>query len=80
MPARFGNYDDWRVELIGSVGRIQPQFDDVRDFFLYIEEYRKDNPDHLFNRVTIVATDSQIIDIAFIFDESLQKQTMENIK
>ena len=65
---------------IGVGGNVQPQFDGVRDFFLYIKEYRKSNPDHLFNRVSIVASDSRIIDVSFFFDEKLQKETMENIQ
>ena len=67
-------------EWIGNGKNAYPQLDNAWDFLLYVKEYRKNNPDHLFNRVSIIANDSQIVDIAFSFDEVLQQQTMENIK
>jgi len=65
---------------IGGDGDNQPQFDGVKDFFVYINEYRKNNPDHLFNRVSIIADVSHIVDIGFSFDEALYKRTIENIQ
>ena len=58
----------------------QAQIDGVRDFFLYIKEYRENNPDHLFNKISIFTNNAQIIDICYFYDELLQKQTIENIK
>jgi len=67
-------------KLIGDEECGQIQIDSARDFFLFIKEYRKNNPDHLFNKISIFTKNSQILDIVFLYDEILQKQTMENIQ
>jgi len=67
-------------EWIGSEGNAFVQFGGVKDFFLYVKEYRKNNPDHLFNRISIIADNSHIVDVAFSFDEVLHEQTMKNIQ
>lgn len=65
---------------VGNESSIHAQFGGVKDFFLYITEYRKNNPNHLFNRILITAENSKIIDISFSFDEILHAKTMENIQ
>lgn len=65
---------------VGEDGSIPLQFGGVKDFFLFVQSYRKNNPMEKFNRVSIVAEKSRIVDIAFLFDEELQKITMEDIR
>ena len=66
--------------LTGDDGEIYVPLGSVKDFFLFVGEYRKENPEHQFNRVSIVATILGVIDVDFSFDEELHKQTMENIE
>ena len=66
---------------IGSAGNAYAQFGGAKDFFLYIEEYRKNNPNYVFNRVSMIAnSDSRTMDVNFLFDEELQKRTEENMR
>lgn len=66
--------------LIGRDGESYLQLGSVKDFYLYVSEYRKENPEHQFNRLSIIASSLSDIKLEFSFDEDLQQQTMENIK
>ena len=66
--------------LFGGEGETYPNLGSVKDFFLYVSEYRKENPEHSFNRIKIVASSSKEFDVMFSFDEDLHRRTMENIQ
>lgn len=66
--------------LIGEDCETFPRLGSIKDFFIYVSEYRNEHPEHQFNRMSIVASNSKDIDVMFSFDEDLQRQTMENIQ
>ena len=48
----------------------------AKDNYYFIKEYQKNNPNHQFNHILIMAENSQIVDIKFSFDEILHQRTL----
>ena len=90
-PDKFANLEiliecplDFSVSVTGEWSngdeKAYLQMDDAWEFLKYVDECRTNEPDRLFNRITICVQNGQITDMLFVFDENLQKQTMEDLK